>query len=222
MPAVRGSNFQARARELRYERARALVAERGAGVIATAHNRDDQAETILYRLAKYASPQALAGMRPREAGAPGRAALARPLLCLGAGEVRDYCRARGIEYGEDVTNAQPVYARNVVRLEIITRLAELNPRVVETLAAGAEIAAAEREVLDAVAAEAWARVAARPGVRTSRCSSWTRLRASRRRCARCACAPSSRPLARRGRPDRAARGRGAGAPRRSVPTTRGR
>jgi tRNA(Ile)-lysidine synthase len=159
---VRGSNFQARARELRYERARALVAQRGAGVTATAHNRDDQAETILYRLAKYASPQALAGMRPREAGALGRAALARPLLCLGASEVRTYCRARDIEFGEDVTNAELVYARNVVRHEIVTRLAELNPRVVETLAAGAEIAAAEREVLDAAAAKAWARVAARP------------------------------------------------------------
>ena len=159
---LHGPNFQARARELRYERAQTLAAERGYATIVTAHNRDDQAETILYRLAKYASPQALVGMRPREPGAPGRAALARPLLCLGADEVRAYCRARGIEFGEDVTNAQLVYARNVVRHEIITRLAELNPRVAETLAASAEIAAAEREVLDAVAADAWARVAALP------------------------------------------------------------
>ena len=157
---LHGPNFQARARDLRHGRARALAAARGCDVIATAHNRDDQAETILYRLAKYASPQALVGMRPREAGAPGRAALARPLLALGADEIRAYCAARGIEFGEDVTNAQPVYARNVVRHEILTRLAELNPRVVETLAAGAEIAAAEREVLDAVAHDAWARVAA--------------------------------------------------------------
>ncbi len=157
---LHGPNFQARARDLRYGRARALAAARGCDVIATAHNRDDQAETILYRLAKYASPQALVGMRPREAGAPGRADLARPLLCLGAAEIRAFCAARGIEFGEDVTNAEPVYARNVVRHEILTRLAELNPRVVETLAAGAEIAAAEREVLDAVAHDAWARVAA--------------------------------------------------------------
>ena len=158
--SLRGPNFQARARDLRYERAQSIAAEHGCRVIVTAHNRDDQAETILYRLAKYASPQALVGMRPREPGAPGRAALARPLLCLGADEVRAYCGARGIEFGEDVTNALPVYARNVVRHEIVTRLAELNPRVTETLAASAEIAAAEREVLDAAAADAWARVAA--------------------------------------------------------------
>jgi tRNA(Ile)-lysidine synthase len=160
--SLRGPNFQARARDLRYERAQSIAAEHGCRVIVTAHNRDDQAETILYRLAKYASPQALVGMRPREPGAPGRAALARPLLCLGADEVRAYCGARGIEFGEDVTNALPVYARNVVRHEIITRLAELNPRVTETLAASAEIAAAEREVLDAAVADAWSRVAAPP------------------------------------------------------------
>ena len=113
----------------------------------TAHNRDDQAETILYRLAKYASPRGLAGMRPRDGD------LARPLLCLGSGEIRDYCRAGGIEYGEDVTNAAPLYARNVLRLEVLPRLEALNPRVAETLAATAEQAAAEAEVLAAATVE---------------------------------------------------------------------
>ena len=84
----------------------ALCAESGCGVIAVAHNRDDQAETILYRLTKYASPQALAGMRPREGDGPQGPAFARPLLCLGAGEVRAYCAARGIAYGEDASNAR--------------------------------------------------------------------------------------------------------------------
>ena len=140
-----GGDFQARARDLRYGRARELAAEHGHGVLVTAHNRDDQAETILYRLAKYASPRGLAGMRPRDGD------VARPLLCLGSGEIRDCCRAAGIEYGEDVTNAAPVYARNVLRLEVLPRLEALNPRVAETLAAGAEQAAAEAEVLAAAA-----------------------------------------------------------------------
>jgi len=140
-----GSDFQARARDLRYGRARCLAAEHGYDVLVTAHNRDDQAETILYRLAKYASPRGLAGMRPRDGD------VARPLLCLGSVEIRDCCRSAGIEYGEDVTNAAPVYARNVLRLEVLPRLEALNPRVGETLAAGAEQAAAEAEVLAAAA-----------------------------------------------------------------------
>ncbi len=147
-----GRDFQARAREQRYGLARELVAQRGYEVIVTAHNRDDQAETILYRLAKYASPRGLAGMRSRDGD------LARPLLGLGAAEIRDYCRAAGIEYGEDVTNAAPLYARNVLRLEVLPRLEALNPRLAETLAAAAEQAAAEADVLDAVSAAARERV----------------------------------------------------------------
>ncbi len=147
-----GGDFQARARDLRYGRARELAAEHGYDVLVTAHNRDDQAETILYRLAKYASPRGLAGMRPRDGD------VARPLLCLGSVEIRDCCRAAGIEYGEDVTNAAPVYARNVLRLEVLPRLEALNPRVAETLAAAAEQAAAEAEVLAAAAAESRGRV----------------------------------------------------------------
>ena len=149
-----GAGFQARARAFRYERARELAAA-GCDVVATAHNRDDQAETVLYRLTKYASPRGLAGMRPRDGE------LARPLLCLGATEIREYCGARGIEYGEDVTNARPVYARNALRLEVLPALARLNPRVAETLSDTAAMAAAEADVLAAATAAA-AAGAARP------------------------------------------------------------
>lgn len=149
---LQGGDFQARARELRYRRAREVAAADGYDAIVTAHNRDDQAETIVYRLAKYATPRGLVGMRPRDG------VLARPLLGLGGDEIRAYCRRRGIEYGDDVTNLRPVYARNRLRLEVLPLLRELNPRVAETLSASALQAAAEADVLDAVAAEAQARV----------------------------------------------------------------
>jgi tRNA(Ile)-lysidine synthase len=152
-----GPDFQARARTQRYGLARAVAAERGCDVIVTAHNRDDQAETVLYRLVKYASPRGLAGMRPRDGD------LARPLLSAGAAELREYCRAVGIEYGDDASNAEPVYARNVLRLEALPQLERLNPRVVETLAATAEQAAAEADVLATAAAEARRRVELRAG-----------------------------------------------------------
>lgn len=152
---LEGRGFQARARELRYGCARRLAAEHGYDVLVTAHNRDDQAETVLYRLAKYASPRGLAGMLPRDGD------LARPLLCLGADEIRECCAAAAIEYGEDVTNAAPVYARNVLRHEVLPRLEALNPQLAETLAATAEQAAAEAAVLSAATSEARGRVARR-------------------------------------------------------------
>ena len=152
--SLRGRNFQARARDQRYGLARELAARFGYGPVTTAHNRDDQAETVLYRLVKYASPLGLAGMRPREDD------LARPLLALGADEIRAYCEAKGIAYGVDASNLEPLYARNVLRLEVLPALGRLNPRVGETLADNAAIAAAEQEVVDAALGEAWRRVAA--------------------------------------------------------------
>ena len=50
----------------------------GYDVLVVANNRDDQAETVLYRLVKYASPRGLQGMRPRDGD------VARPLLARGA------------------------------------------------------------------------------------------------------------------------------------------
>ena len=151
---LRGANFQERARALRYDSARALAAEHGYTRIAVAHNRDDQAETVLYRLAKYPSPAALAGMAPLDGD------LIRPLLCLDAAEVRAYCREERLAYGEDVSNQEPVYVRNRLRLEVLPELKALNPRFAEGLAEAAAVARQERELLDVLAEQAWGRAVA--------------------------------------------------------------
>jgi tRNA(Ile)-lysidine synthase len=154
--SLHGPDFQARARAQRYGLARELAARLGYGPLTTAHNRDDQAETVLYRLVKYASPLGLAGMRARESD------LARPLLGAGADEIRAYCAARGVAYGVDASNLEPVYARNALRLEVLPALARLNPRVAETLADAAAIAAAEADVVAAARDAAWERARAEP------------------------------------------------------------
>lgn len=153
---LRGSGFQARARLQRYDLARELAARHEYGPLVTAHNRDDQAETVLYRLVKYASPLGLAGMRPREGD------LARPLLGAGADDIRAYCAARGVAYRVDASNLEPVYARNAIRLEVLPALARLNPRVGETLADAAAIAAAEADVVAAAVDAAWERASVEP------------------------------------------------------------
>jgi len=148
-----GPDFQERARRIRYDAARELVAQGGADVVVTAHNRDDQAETVLYRLVKYAAPSALRGMRPREDG------VVRPLLPVGAAELRAYCAAQAIVYGDDESNATVDYRRNLLRHEVLPVLARVNPRVTEALAAAAVLAERDHEALAAAADEAWARVA---------------------------------------------------------------
>lgn len=153
-PSVAGPGMQVRARDLRYQVAHELAREHRYTRILTAHNRDDQAETVLYRLVKYASPTALEGMPVRDAE------VARPLLCLSAAEVREYCAVCGIAYGEDASNARPIYARNILRLQVLPELERINPRVTEGLAGAALLARGERELLDQLAADAWERVLA--------------------------------------------------------------
>jgi tRNA(Ile)-lysidine synthase len=147
-----GPDFQERARRLRLDAARRLLASGDYDVVATGHNLDDQAETVLYRLVKYGAPSALVGMSPRA----GR--MVRPLLCLRAAEIRAYCRGRGIVYGDDVTNAQETYARNVIRLAALPQLERLNPRAVESLAAAADAAREQQELLAELTDAAWLRV----------------------------------------------------------------
>ena len=130
----------------------------GADVVVTAHNRDDQAETVLYRLVKYAAPSSLRAMRPREGD------LVRPLLCLGAAELRAYCRELGIVYGRDESNETVDYHRNLVRHDVLPVLEAINPRVAETLADAAALADQEHAVIIAALDEAWSRVAGPPRV----------------------------------------------------------
>jgi tRNA(Ile)-lysidine synthase len=79
--------------------------------------------------------------------------LIRPLLCLTREEVEAYCRDRNLEYRTDQSNFETQYTRNRVRLEVLPALREINPRVVESIARAAEIAASDQDTLDHLACE---------------------------------------------------------------------
>ena len=110
-------NLQERARDARYALAEGLAA----GDYAAAHTASDQAETVLYRLAVSPGSRALHGMSPR------RGRLVRPLLAVTREEVREYLRARGLEWREDPSNADRRFARARVRHDVIDALRELSP-----------------------------------------------------------------------------------------------
>jgi tRNA(Ile)-lysidine synthase len=139
-----GGNLQERARDARY----ALAEARTAGDYATAHTASDQAETILYRLAVSPGSRALHGMSPR------RGRLVRPLLAVTREEVREYLRARGLEWREDPSNADRRFARARVRHDVIEALRELSPGAERTIAETARQLREEAEVLDGVVTEA--------------------------------------------------------------------
>ena len=142
-----GGNLQAEARDARYTAAERHVARTG-GDYAAAHTASDQAETVVYRLAVSPGPRALLGMAPR------RGPLVRPLLGVPRADTRAYCEARGLEWREDASNADPRFARARVRHEVLPALRSLSPAAERTIAETALLLREEQEVLDGAVEEA--------------------------------------------------------------------
>lgn len=114
------------ARRLRYGWFDTLAAQEEAK-IATAHTLSDQAETLLFRIARGTGLHGMAGIPPR------RGAYVRPCLCLTREETVAYCAALGQSYVEDETNAQDTYARNRLRHDAIPALEYANPAAVRSI-----------------------------------------------------------------------------------------
>lgn len=130
---------EAAARRLRYEMFRGLLAGGTVDKIATAHTRDDQAETVLLRVLRGAGTRGLAGIHPivkLDCGI-----IVRPMLDISRAEVETYLRSLGQAWREDSTNTDVSYTRNRVRHELIPLLErDYNPNIREVLSEAAEIA----------------------------------------------------------------------------------
>jgi tRNA(Ile)-lysidine synthase len=125
-------------RRARYDALRAMAARSGADRVATAHTADDQAETVLLRLARGAGLRGLSGMPAR--GVVRGVKVVRPFLGVTREQVLDYAGRHGLAFHIDSTNLSSRAARNFVRREIVPRLRErVNPRVRDAIlrAAGA-------------------------------------------------------------------------------------
>ena len=146
----RGDGLEAAARAARYAAfARALPA---GGVLALAHHRDDQAETVLLKLMRGAGPEGLGGMRPLRAFAGGW--LWRPLLDRPRRALADYVAAHGLACIDDPANAEPGLARGLLRHTILPQLARHWPDPARALAASAALCRDAAGHLEAEAAAA--------------------------------------------------------------------
>lgn len=150
---TRRCSIEAAGRVARYEAFERARQSLGATHVATGHTLDDQAETVLLRLARGTGVTALSGIRRV------RGPIVRPLLGCRRADLRAYLTGRGLAWREDASNADAAIARSRVRHRVLPVLeAELSPRMAEALARVAEVAAAEDEVLGRDAARAAADV----------------------------------------------------------------
>lgn len=103
------TGIQARARAARYELLAGESARLGGAVVVTAHTLDDQAETLLMRMAHGSGPSGLAGMRPRVSR--GQVEIGRPLLSIRKCRLVATAQARGLPFVEDPSNANRRFER---------------------------------------------------------------------------------------------------------------
>src|SRR5262249_12670287 len=142
---------------------------------------EDQAETVLMHLLRGAGPAGLRGMRPVVAweewagieneelkiekylssGAANsqfsifNSQLIRPLLQVTRAEIEAYCASQGLEPRRDPTNFDVSATRNRIRHELLPRLIDYNPHVVEALGRTAAICADEHDLVQQALAAAW-------------------------------------------------------------------
>lgn len=133
---ARGEGTEAAARRARY--AAFAQALREGEWLALAHHRDDQVETVVLKLLRGAGPEGLGGMRLLRPF--GRGSLWRPLLGVPRDSIRSYLAAHGIASLEDPANADPAFARNVVRHELLPLIARHWPRAPESILHAARLA----------------------------------------------------------------------------------
>ncbi|HET9029406.1 MAG TPA: tRNA lysidine(34) synthetase TilS [Candidatus Aquilonibacter sp.] len=132
---------EATLRQARYDELLRIARERGACAIATAHHCEDQSETVLLALLRGTGPEGMAGMRPRRPLGDG-VDLIRPLLHVGADELRHYCHVHALPYAVDPTNADTGLRRNAVR-EALEALRPLFPGLDAAVARSAELVGEE-------------------------------------------------------------------------------
>ncbi|MBR2880245.1 MAG: tRNA lysidine(34) synthetase TilS, partial [Oscillospiraceae bacterium] len=145
--AESGKSTEEAARTLRYEFLEKTARELGCSCIATAHNADDNAETVLLNLTRGTGLKGLCGIPPV------RGKIIRPFLQNTREEIEHYLEQNGLEHIEDSSNALDDYSRNRIRHYVSPVLRQLNPSYTSAIARMTESLREDEEYISSAAAE---------------------------------------------------------------------
>lgn len=151
--AETGESVEEAARVLRYD----YLCRTAPGKLATAHNADDNAETMLLHLLRGTGLRGLGGIPIR------RDRIVRPLLCCTRAEIEALLQREGLPHVEDGTNAEDDCLRNRLRHRVLPLLREENPSLSRTLGRTAALLREEDAFLSRLAAQAEAECRAESG-----------------------------------------------------------
>ena len=130
---------ETQAREARYDFFKRCAKNFNSNVVFTAHNYDDNAETVLYRIVKGTGIEGLKGI------AEHRDIFYRPLIHTTRAQIEQYCREKDLKPNNDSSNEDTKYKRNLIRKKILPLLREINPKVTNALNSLSEIASEDCE-----------------------------------------------------------------------------
>ena len=125
--AVHKISIEMAARELRYQSLQNLLTEMNFDKIATGHNLDDNAETVILNMIKGKGLTAVSGIPVK------RDNLIRPLLYISKNEIIKYLETIKSGFVTDSSNSDSIYQRNLIRNEIFPLFERINPRAGEAL-----------------------------------------------------------------------------------------
>ncbi|KAA0945047.1 MULTISPECIES: tRNA lysidine(34) synthetase TilS [unclassified Pseudomonas] len=142
-----GASLERAAREARYQALGQVT--RAGELLLTGQHRNDQAETLLFRLLRGAGVRGLAAMPVQRPLGDGY--LLRPLLDTSRIELEAYAHEQQLTWVEDPTNADPSFSRNYLRHHVLPLLTERWPKAVSTMARSAEHLSEAQGLLDELA-----------------------------------------------------------------------
>ena len=137
-----GLSVEEAARQLRYNFLVKTAFELGPDCVATGHQLEDQAETILLNLTRGTGADGLRGIARR------KGIFLRPLLLTSREEIAQYIQDHAVPYVEDGSNQNLTYSRNRIRHKVMPELRQINPSLCEHLSHTAHILAEESHLLD--------------------------------------------------------------------------
>lgn len=119
-------SIQLSARKLRYDWFQELIEKHQFDYVLTAHHANDNLETFLINLTRGTGLEGLTGI-PQQNGN-----IIRPLLIFSREEIIEYATKNNIEWREDTSNLETKYLRNKIRHEIVPKLKEINPNLLDS------------------------------------------------------------------------------------------
>lgn len=140
---TKGISEETAGRELRYAFFERVMKELGLNKIATAHNKNDNAETILMHFMRGSGITGLCGIPFK------RGNIVRPMLEITRDEIEQYCEKNNLKYVTDSTNSETVYTRNKIRLDLIPKIqSEFNPGFINTITRNSVLISEEADYIE--------------------------------------------------------------------------